>query len=61
MLLTDASRKLPGTSTANLHVCFTVTKLDGRRHEGSRDGHARVQGSQKQLGQFNSLQKPLQA
>lgn len=35
MLLTDASRKLSRTSTANLNDCITITELHSLRHEGN--------------------------
>ena len=55
MLLTDASRKLPGTSTENFHDGFTITKFNSPRREGGRGGHAGVQGNQKQLSTVQFL------
>lgn len=42
MILTNASRKLSRTSTANLNDCFTITKLHSLIHEESRDGHVGI-------------------
>lgn len=50
MLLTDASSKLSITYTANLNDCFTITKLDSQRQEGSRGGHVGIEENQEELG-----------